>query len=695
MPNPQTENPPLTDNPLLADTWDTPFGLPPFSTIKTDHFAPAFELAFARHLDEVAAIAASPGPATFDNTIAAFERAGALLTRTSHVFWNLTGANTSEALQAVERELAPKFAKHRAAIYMNPDLFARIDAVWQTRETSNLDAEQQRVADLIRKDFVRAGAQLDETGRARLAEIMQRQAQLTTAFSQNVLKDEASYTLVLENDDDLSGLPDSLVASARETAIERGMPDQYAVTTTRSHADPFLQFSQRRDLREQMFEAWTSRGDGGGATDNNAIIAEVIALRAERARLLGYKTFADYKLDNTMAKTPARVHALLDRVWTAGRAKALEERKALQEIANAEGTNFNIARHDWRYYTEKLRQQRYALDENALKPYFELKQIRAAAFHVANRLFGLTFGEVEGLDLQHPDARAFDVRDAQGNHVALFIADDFARPSKHSGAWMSAFRRQQKLDGDIRPIVVNTQNFNKPPAGKAALLSLDEARTLFHEFGHALHGMLSSVTYPRISGTSVATDFVELPSQLFEHWLLTPDVLRQFARHYQTGAPIPDELVEKVQAMRTFNEGFMTVEYCASAMVDMDLHEMTGEQIGDPENFDARSFEREALERIGMLDEITMRHRTPHFSHIFSGDGYAAGYYSYLWSEVLDADAFSAFEETGDVFDPETAVRLKDHIYSAGGRQEPDAAYIAFRGKLPEPDALMRKRGLV
>jgi len=684
-----------SENPLLVRSWDTHYGLPPFSSIRPDHFAPAFEQAFARHLDEIAAMTANPAPADFDNTIAAFERAGALLTRTSHVFWNLTGANTSEALQAVERELAPKFARHRAAIYINPDLFARIDAVWQNRDASGLDAEQLRVAELIRKDFIRSGAQLDEKGRARLAEIMQEQAALTTSFSQNVLKDEAEFTLVLENEEDLAGLPESLVASAKETAIERGMPDKYVITTTRSHADPFLQFSARRDLREALFNGWTSRGDGGGVSDNNAIIAKVIALRAERARLLGYETFADYKLDNTMAKTPENVHRLVDAVWEAGRRKALEEREALQQIANDEGANFAIARHDWRYYTEKLRKQQYSLDENALKPYFERNQVRAAAFHVANRLFGLTFEEVDGLDLQHPDARAWDVKDQSGKHIALFIADDFARPTKHSGAWMSAFRRQQKLDGDIRPIIVNTQNFNKPPPGQPALLSLEEARTLFHEFGHALHGMLSDVTYPRISGTSVSTDFVELPSQLYEHWLLTPQVLRRFATHYQTGEPIPDELVEKVQAMRTFNQGFMSVEYCASTLVDMDLHEMTREEIGDPDSFDARTFERRALEKIAMPDEITMRHRTPHFAHIFSGDGYAAGYYSYLWSEVLDADAFSAFEEKGDVFDPDLAARLKEHIYSAGGRQEPDAAYIAFRGKLPEPDALMKKRGLV
>ena len=523
---------------------------------------------------------------------------------------------------------------------------------------------------------------------------MARQASLTTAFSQNVLKDETGFTVVLESEDDLAGLPDFLVESARETAVEHGMAGKYMLSVSRTHTDPFLQFSARRDLRETMFRGWTMRGDNGGETDNNAIIAEILSLRAERAKLLGYQTYADYKLDNTMAKTAANVRALLDRVWRAGRQRALEEREQLQAIANKEGANVAIAKHDWRYYNEKLRKAEFDLDESELKPYFELEQIRAAAFYVANRLFGLTFEEIKDLTLQHQDARAFDVKDQSGNHVALFVADDFARASKRSGAWMSAFRSQQKLDGDIRPIVVNTLNVAKPGAGKPALLSLDEARTLFHEFGHALHGMLSDVAYPRIAGTNVSSDFVELPSQLYEHWLLTPEVLRKFAKHHQTGDVIPDDLLDKVLAMRTFNQGFATVEYCASALVDMDMHEMTGKDIGDPAEFDARACERACLEKIAMPEEIAMRHRTPHFAHIFSGDGYAAGYYSYLWSEVLDADAFSAFEESGDVFDPDLAARLKQHIYSAGGRREPDAAYIAFRGQLPTPDALMKKRGL-
>lgn len=681
-----------SDNPLLTDHWDTPFGLPPFSQIEPQHFAPAFAEAFSLHLSEIKAITSNREAATFANTIAAFERSGDLLSRTARIFYNLASSNTNDALQAIERELAPKFAQHRSAIYMDAALFQRIDTVSEGQDSANLNDEQTRVLELIRRDFIRSGAQLDESERKELAAILEKQAGLTTNFSQNILKDEAAYLLPLDKDEDLAGLPSSLLASAKATAGERETDAPYAVTASRTHTDPFLQYAERRDLREQLHHAWTMRGDQGSETDNKKNIAELIALRARRAKLLGYKTFADYKLDNTMAKTAGNVRKLLDQVWTAGRSKALEERGSLQEMANGEGANFNIAAHDWRFYTEKLRKSRYDLDEQELKPYFELEQVRAAAFYVAGKLFGLTFEEQKNLDLQHPDARGYEVKDSAGNHVALFVTDDFARSSKRSGAWMSAFRSQQKLDGDIRPIVCNTLNIGKPGPGEPVLLSLEEARTLFHEFGHALHGMLSDVTYPRISGTSVSTDFVELPSQLYEHWLLTPDVLRRFAKHHETGENIPDKLLEKINAMRTFNQGFATVEYCASAIVDMDMHELPEDAASD---IDPAAFEKKSLADIGMPDEIAMRHRTPHFAHIFSGDGYAAGYYSYLWSEVLDADAFSAFEETGDVFNPELAAKLKTHIYSAGGKREPDAAYIAFRGQLPTPDALMKKRGLV
>lgn len=676
-------------NPFFADAWNTRFELPAFGAIKAEHYGPAFERGIADHLSEIDAIAANGEPATFENTIVAFEKAGTLLHRVSRVFWNLSGSDTNEAMQAVERDISPKIAAHYSTIYMHGALFARIDDLFRRRKTLGLDAEQMRVLELIHKDFVRSGAQLDEASRKRVAEISERLAVLTTKFSQNVLRDEADFMLVLEAPQDLAGLPDSLVRSAAATAQERGMAGKHVLTLSRSHVEPFLQYSTRRDLREAMFEAWTKRGERDGATNNLGLIAEIVALRAESAKLMGYNTFADYKLDDTMAGSARAVRELLDRVWQGGRMRALADRDALQRLADAEGANFAIAAHDWRYYVEKLRKQQFDLDEDEVKAYFQLDNIRGAAFDVAHRLFGLDFEEVQGLDLYHPDVRAFEVKDAQGRHVALFLADDFARSSKRSGAWMSNFRGQDKLEGDKRPVVVNVLNIAKPGEGQPVLLSIDEARTLFHEFGHALHGMLSNVTYRRISGTSVPTDFVELPSQLYEHWVMQPQVLEKFARHHKTGAAMPAELREKVLKMRTFNQGFATVEYCSSAYVDMDLHELP-----PPAKVDPAQFERDRLAAIQMPKEIVMRHRTPHFSHVFSGDHYAAGYYSYLWSEVLDADAFNAFEETGDIFNPDVAARLKEHIYSAGGRREPNELYLAFRGRLPTPDALMAKRGL-
>lgn len=680
----------MSANPFFESQWNTPFELPRFSEIRPEHYGPAFERGLAEHIEEIEKIARNPEPPTFANTIVAFENGGALLRRVGRVFWNLSGSNTNEELQAIERDISPKLSQHYSAIYMHGALFARIEALHALRQALGFDAEQMRVLELIYKDFVRSGAKLDEASRKRVAEISTRLATLTTSFSQNVLKDEADFTLTLEAPGDLAGLPESLIASAAATAAERGMPGKHVVTLSRSHVEPFLQFSTRRDLREILFEAWTRRGEREGATNNMALIAEIVALRAERAKLLGYDTFADYKLDNTMAKTAGAVRELLDRVWKGGLSRAQADRSELQKIADAEGANFAIAAHDWRYYVEKLRRQKFDLDEGEVKAYFQLDNIRAAAFDVAHRLFGLSFAEVKGLDLYHPEVRAFEVKDESGRHVALFIADDFARASKRSGAWMSNFRGQDRLEGDKRPIVVNVLNVAKPGEGKPVLLSLDEARTLFHEFGHALHGMLSNVTHPRISGTSVPTDFVELPSQLYEHWVLQPQVLEKFARHHETGAPMPAALREKVLVMRTFNQGFATVEYCASAYVDMDLHELP-----PPAKVDPAQFERDRLAAIDMPREIVMRHRTPHFSHVFSGDHYAAGYYSYLWSEVLDADAFNAFEEKGDIFDKDVAARLKEHIYSAGGKREPGEAYIAFRGRLPTPDALMEKRGLV
>jgi peptidyl-dipeptidase Dcp len=673
-------------NPLL-DTWTAPFGLPPFDRIRPHHFAPAFDSALSEHRTEVAAIAANPSPPTFANTVEALERAGRTLERVSLVLSTLARAHTNDKIERVEREVAPRLARHRMDILQNDALFRRVDSLMAAPERLDLAPEQQRVLKLYHRRFVRAGARLDQGGKARLTAIAERLAALATQFGQNVLADEQAFALVLDGEADLAGLPPSLRADAAQTAEERGIGGKHAITLSRSSIEPFLQYSARRDLREQACKAWMARGANGGATDNRRILAEIVALRAEAAHLLGFENAAAMALELSMAKTPEAVRKLLMDVWGPARARSLAERDALQRAARSDGSNCALAPWDWRYYAEKVRRARFGFDEAEIKPYLQLENILAAAFFVADKLFGVRFRELSDLRLYHRDVRAFEVTRKDGRHVGLFLADYFARPSKHSGAWMSSLRRQQKLAGDIRPIVVNVANFAKAPRGQPSLLSLEDARTLFHEFGHALHGLLSDVVYPCVSGTAVLRDFVELPSQLFEHWLTCPEVLVRFARHAETGAPIPAELVEKLKNDQTSNQGFRTAEYLASAFADLELHVLPSASALDIDRFEA-----ETLARIGMPEEIGMRHRLPHFQHIV-GD-YAAGYYAYLWSEVMDADAFAAFQETGDVFHAETARRLHDCIYSAGGRQEPEEAYIAFRGRLPTVDALLKKRGL-
>ncbi len=673
-----------SDNPFFT-AWSTPFGVPPFEHILPEHFSPAFERAFAEHEAEVKAIAESSAPPTFDNTIVALELSGQALSRVNDVFDALAGAHTNDALLALERELSPRTARHWNAIRMNGPLFVRIDTLFRRRDQLGLTGEQARVLERYHTSYRRAGAALEGENKKKLAALTERLATLGTSFSQNVLADEQAYVLVLESEDELAGLPDFVRAAARAEAEERGHSGKHAFTLSRSSVEPFLRFSARRDLREKIYRVWMARGEGGGATDNAGIIAETVKLRAERAKLLGYETFAHFRLDDAMAKTPDAVRALLERVWQPAQKRALADRDDLQALIAEEGGNFKLAPWDWRYYAEKLRKVRCDVDEAAVKPYLQLERMIEAAFDTAQRLFGLTFVRVD-VPVWHPDVRAWDVHDAQGRHLGLFFGDYFARSSKHGGAWMTTLRDQRKLDGDIRPLVVNVMNFNK---SELTLLSIDDARTLFHEFGHALHALLSDVTYPMISGTNVFTDFVELPSQLYEHWLEQPQVLRRFARHVRTGEAMPEPLLEKLIAARTFDRAREMLEYLGSAFFDLDLH-----QADAPEGISAKKFEEAELRALGMPAEIAMRHRPPHFAHVFSGNGYASAYYSYLWSEVLDADAFNAFEEAGDIFDPATARRLKDHIYSAGGTRDPEALYIAFRGRLPTPDALLRKRGL-
>lgn len=667
--------------------WDGPLGLPDFSRIADDAFEAAFDASFAAHAAEIEAIAANPEQPTIDNTLAALELAGRPLGRVSAIFWCKAGADTNDTIQALERAISPRMARHYSAIGMNERLFARIDDLHARRAEIGLDAETARVLELTWKGFVRSGAKLGDADKKRLAAINEELASLGARFGQNVLADERSWALYLD-EADLAGLPNSLRRAMAEAASSRGREGAFAVTLSRSIMEPFLTFSDRRDLREAAFRAFVSRGENEGDHDNRAVVASMLRLRREKARLLGYPSYAALKLDNTMAKTPAAVAELLDPVWEKALARVSEDQAELTRIATAGGLNEALAPWDWRYYQEKLRSERYAFDEQQLKPYFQLENIVAACFDVANRLFGLTFEEKKGIAAWHPDVRVFEVKNADGTHRAVFLADYFNRPSKRSGAWMSSLRGGWSLGDGSTPIIYNVMNFAKAPKGEAALLSIDEAHTLFHEFGHALHGMLSEVTWPSVSGTGVSRDFVELPSQLYEHWLTVPEVIEKHARHAETGDPMPRELMERMDASKTFGAGFATVEFAASALIDMAYH--AAEEA--PE--DPLAFEREMLARLKMPDAIAMRHRTPHFAHVFSGDGYSAGYYSYMWSEVLDADAFAAFEETGDPFDGAMAERLRKHIYSAGGSRDPEELYTAFRGKMPSPDAMMRNRGL-
>ena len=680
-----------TENPLMM-AWATPFQTPPFADILPGHFAPAFTAGMVAHLVEIDAIVADPASATFQNTLHALEMSGEALSKAASVFWNISGSNTNDALQALEREWSPKFASHGTAISTNTGLFKRIDTVFQARASLGLTPEQLRVLEKTHLRFVRAGAKLEGPAKERYKALVQRSAELATTFGQNVLADEKSFVLPLTGPGDLAGLPDFLVAAAASAAKERGQTVPHVITLSRSLIEPFLTFSSRRDLREKAWQAFVARGEHAGDHDNRGVIAEMVKLRIELAHLMGHKSFADYSLVQSMAKTPTRVRELLDRVWPPAVKRAHAELAKLQDMATTEGSNIKIEPWDWRYYAEKVRQAEFDLDEASLKPYLPLDNMIDAAFYTATQLFGVTFKERKDVPVYHPDVRTFEVNDEKGNPVGLFYADYFARSSKRSGAWMSAFRSQDKLKGERLPIIVNVMNFARGAEGQPSLLSFDDARTLFHEFGHGLHGLLSDVTYRSIAGTAVVRDFVELPSQLFEHWLGTDEILTRFARHYQTGAPMPKTLKAKLEAARTFNQGFESVAFLGSAIVDMDYHTLESIE-GFTAGFDANAFEADRLTAIGMPREVGMRHRSTHFQHIFSG-GYSAGYYSYLWSEVLDADAFQAFKDTGNVFDPATAAKLKKFVYAAGGLRPEDEAYIAFRGRLPTVDGLLKKRGL-
>ena len=664
----------------LLSVWDGAFSLPPFAAITDSDFGPAFAAALTEARANVTAIAAEVAAPTFANTIEALELSELALTRVAGVFYNLVGADSTEAREALQSELAPKLSEFASEVTNNKAVFGRIEALWQGRDALAMEPEQARVLELYRRMFVRSGALLEGAAAVRLTEVKSRLAVLGTRFSQNLLADERAWSMALA-EGDLVGLPEFVVASARAAGAEAGTGP--VVTSSRSLIVPFLQFSPKRALRARAYEAWVARGANGGDTDNRAIAAEILALRGERAGLLGYDSFAAFRLEPEMAKTPAAVRGLLTRVWGPARDKALADQAVLEGMLQADGIQGPLEPWDWRYYSEKRRKAEHDLDETLLKPYLGLEAMLGAMFDCATRLFGLEFRALD-VALYHPDARAWEVT-RDGRHVAVFIGDYFARASKRSGAWCSDIRAQKRLGGEQAPVVVNVCNFAK---GEPCLLSYDDARTLFHEFGHALHQMLSNVTYGMISGTNVALDFVELPSQLYEHWMEVPEVLEKHARHFATGEAMPADMLKRLLAAGTYDQGFATVEFVSSALVDLAFHE--GAAPVDPMQRQA-----EVLEGLGMPRAIRMRHGTPHFAHVFSGDHYSSGYYSYMWSEVMDADAFAAFEEAGDPFDPEVAQRLERFILSAGGSEEADVLYKKFRGRMPGVEPMLKGRGLL
>jgi peptidyl-dipeptidase Dcp len=674
-------------NPLL-EPWAGPYGgVPPFDKVKVEQFKPALEAGMAATLAEIERIANDPAPPTFANTIAAMEASARPLDRASSIFNVYSSSMSTSDFQKVEEEMAPRLAAFNDQITQNEKLFARIAAVYQTRESAGLTPEQKRLVWLDYTNFVHAGARLDAAAKKRLSEINQRLALLFTKFSQNLLADETDYVLYLDKEEDLAGLPAPLRAAAAASAEEHGQKGKWAILNTRSSMEPFLTYSDRRDLREKVWRTYYSRGDHDDAHDNKAIITEILKLRAERAKLLGYQTHAHWRMENTMAHTPERAMELMQAVWKPAVARVHEEVADMQALADREGAKITIEPWDYRYYAEKVRKAKYDLDENEVKPYLQLEKLREAMFWVAGQLFGFQFTPVSDVPVNNPDIRVYKVTDLAGGLIGLWYFDPYARPAKHSGAWMNAYRNQEKFERPITTIVSNNANFVKGQAGEPILISWDDAETLFHEFGHALHGLNSNVNYPSLSGASVPTDYVEFPSQLLEHWLATPEVLNRFALHYKTGQPMPPALVEKIKRAHTFNQGFATVEYLAGALVDMKLH-LAGDQTIDP-----RAFEKDTLAALGMPREIVMRHRTPQFAHIFSSDGYSAGYYSYLWADTLSADAWEAFTEAGGPYDPAMAQRLYDNVFSKGNTLDPAEAYRAFRGRDPGIAALMRDRG--
>jgi peptidyl-dipeptidase Dcp len=674
-------------NPFFGE-FDTPFGVPPFDRIELSDYMPAFDEGIKRQDAEIGAIASNPASPTFENTVEALERSGEMLSRVSNVFFAQNSSLTGDEMQEIAKEVAPKLAKHSDDILMNEKVFRRVRSVHDSKNSLKLTTEQAKLLDETYKSFVRNGANLDGEKQEKLRAINEELSVLALKFGENVLKETNRFVLVIDNEADLAGLPENVIVAAAESAKERGHEGKWVFTLQKPSLIPFLQYSQRRELREKIFKAYINRGGNDDELDNKAVLTKIAKLRVERANLLGYKTHADYVLEENMAKSPEKVYEFLGRVWKPALKRAKAEEQELQRMADSEGGKFKLEPWDWWFYSEKVKKAKYDLDEEMLRPYLQLENVRKGAFDVATRLYGISFEEVDNVPKYHKDVRVFDVKDADGSHVGLLYVDYFPRESKRGGAWMGAYKDEMKKDGKrVAPVIVNCGNFSEPTADSPALLSWDETTTLFHEFGHAIHGLLSDCTYASLSGTNVATDFVELPSQIMENWASEPEVLKAYAKHYKTGDPMPDELIQKIHSARHFNQGFATTEYLAASFLDMDWHSLS-----EPKLVDEKEFETKSLSRIGLIPEIVVRYRSPYFNHIF-GDGYSAGYYSYIWAEVLDADAFQAFKENG-LFDRETANRFRKYILSAGGTEDPMSLYKKFRGSEPKIDALLERRGL-
>lgn len=675
-------------NPLL-NLWNGQYGgIPAFDKYKIQDFKPAIEVAIKNKLSEIDKIANNPKPATFQNTIVALEKAGKNLSQIYAVF-GIYGSNLNDdEFAKVEEEMTPKFSELNNKFYQNTKIFQRINSIYKSLPKSSLNSEQKRLVEVYYKNFVREGAKADAKSKARIAEINKELAVLFTKFSQNQLADESNYFVELKSEADFDGLPAELKNAAIEEAKERKSNALGIIANTRSSIEPFLTFSNRRDLRQKAFEIFTSRGDNDNANNNNAILIQILKLRLEKAKLLGFKTFADWSLSNTMAKTPENTMNLMMSVWKPAVEKVHQDVEQMQKIVDKEGGNFKIEPWDYRYYAEKVRKEKYDVDANLIKPYLQLEKLREGMFWVAGEVFRLSFKQIYNVPVFHPDVRVFEVSNKDtGNIVGLWYFDPYARKGKRSGAWMNAYREQSRVDGNVITIVSNNCNFIKGKENEPVLISWDDASTLFHEFGHALHGLCSSVTYPTLSGTNVPRDYVEFPSQILERWLATPQVLNQFALHYQTNQPMPMSLVERIQNASTFNEGFSTVETISSALVDMKLHQL------EDLNINPKEYEAKTLKELNMPSEIVMRHRIPQFGHIFSNDDYAAGYYGYLWADVISADATEAFTETKEgLYNPVVSKKLLDHVFSVGNTVDPETSYKEFRGKAPSTDALMRSR---